>query len=91
MAQKKETWTKQLTNAESPFIVKEEYGFSKFNVVCETATPIRIKGSGRIGEFFSEDINLNDGESFGYDEGTPVGDWIITIPENATCKCIAIK
>ena len=87
----KQLWTKQLTEADSPFIVQQNYGFSKFNVVCETKTAIILTGTGIVGVHASSPINLNQGESFGWDEESPCEDWTITIPSGATCKCIAVK
>lgn len=84
-------WTRILTEADSPFVVSENFGFSKFSVVCQTTTPITIQGNGRVGSYDSQPIPLNEKESFGWEEGVPCEDWVIIIPLGATCKCIAVK
>ena len=90
MAEIQKKWTRVLTNSNSPFIVKRNYGFSSFNVVCETETPIQIKGSARVAELKSENIDLTEGQSYGYTDGN-MEDWTITIPSGATCKCVGIR
>ena len=84
------TWTKNLTNLDSPFVIKKEWGISQFTLVCRSVAPIQYRGGKTVAGMPSEDINLNQNDSYSFASNMPMDDFTITIPSGCTAELSAV-
>ncbi len=84
-------WTKALTNADSPFKIRKEWGFERFAVKCTSSTAVQITGSRTVATeggtpLPSTAVSLQENEVFNWSKDKGVQDYTITIPSGATCE-----
>ncbi len=88
-----ELWTRNLTAADSPFLLKKDFGISKFSVTNNSpaAQLIYVNGTKRLGGLYdSQPYPVPPDESFNFTEGMSVKDYTITLDAGATAKIVAI-
>jgi len=84
-------WTKNLTDADDGFIVKQDWGLSKFSIKCTSSTAITVTGSGRVDSMGSEAIPIVQNDKFNYTEDDPLEDFTVGLSAGATAILIAFK
>lgn len=83
------TWTKNLSDTNSPFTIKGDWGISQFTLKCTSAGSIYFKGNKNLDGMASEDIELKENETYSFSSQMPVSDFVITIPAGCLGEIVA--
>ena len=81
-------FTRTLTSADSPFIIIEKYGITKYSLEVKTGT-CEILGTKKIGYLDSNEVELTEGQVFTEASFGAACAITITIPSGSVVKMIA--